>query len=411
MNATIRFASFAMALALFSAASVSADGFSSSGPDVSSSAEEEPAAKKPFPSKADFEAELEEIDRTKTGQERYEAYKKAYEERNRRIAEYLSDPEADPDLVEELSAEKRDNEKDLDEMGPYDESVWSSVDDESDEDGPGEDPSATGADDLDDDGDPVVEDDYEVPDGTPPEGREMSEGDAKAALSSAVSQVDAIEGKQTTWDAMDVLLSQLEGTSRPTRTETKTVTETVARKRKKHSGYEYYTVTKTVQVEVPLPDTLDDLLAYSPPAEETEESPTTSEEPFPDEVTFSDLNWSYGGFDGASAEVSDVSIGGLVVDGRGLRFEYETDLSSWGLSHSDAGALACLFVQKEDGTWVGGKFDWISSSRKTRGFENIYGGYNGWNLSNVPAGANVAFCIVSRDGKKRSNIVTAKWER
>ena len=60
---------------------------------------------------------------------------------------------------------------------------------------------------------------------------------------------------------------------------------------------------------------------------------------------------------------------------------------------------------------VGGKFDWISSSRSTRDFKNIYGGYGGWNLSNVPKTTTAAFVIVSKDGKWRSNIVVGLWER
>ena len=115
-------------------------------------------------------------------------------------------------------------------------------------------------------------------------------------------------------------------------------------------------------------------------------------------------------------------IGGLEMSKNGLSFEYDFDLSTWGLEETQyeggphGGAIACLFVLDNDGKWVGGKFDWISSSRRTRGFENIYGtgpegAYGGWDLSNVPKSTTAAFVIVSADGKLRSNVITARWDR
>ena len=74
-------------------------------------------------------------------------------------------------------------------------------------------------------------------------------------------------------------------------------------------------------------------------------------------------------------------------------------------------AVACLFVMDEDGRWIGGKFEWISSSRDTREFTNIHDGYNGWSLRDVPNPTEVAFVVFRKDGKKRSNILAATWER
>ena len=86
-------------------------------------------------------------------------------------------------------------------------------------------------------------------------------------------------------------------------------------------------------------------------------------------------------------------------------------LASWGLSNGDAGAYACLFVLRSDGKWVGGKFDWISTSRTSRGLENIYNGYGGWSLAGVPNPCSCAFVIVSGDGKKRTNVIGGSWSR
>ena len=131
-----------------------------------------------------------------------------------------------------------------------------------------------------------------------------------------------------------------------------------------------------------------------------------------DDVFFGELHWDFGGFKGGKAEKGDVQIAGLKMKKDGLSFKYVEDLSHWGLAHTDySGALACLFVCDKDGRWVGGKFDWISSSRRTRDFHNVYGGYNGWSLSNVSNPCPVAFVIVSKDGKKRSNVISGTWKR
>ena len=138
-----------------------------------------------------------------------------------------------------------------------------------------------------------------------------------------------------------------------------------------------------------------------------------------DEADYSSFNWDFGGFRGGDAvsfsskaeAVGGPVIGDLKIGKEGLSFHYEEGLSSWGLEDTDASALACLFVLDNDGNWVGGKFDWISTSRHSRSFENVYSGYNGWDLSNVPKTTTAAFVIVSKDGKKRSNVITAQWER
>lgn len=132
-----------------------------------------------------------------------------------------------------------------------------------------------------------------------------------------------------------------------------------------------------------------------------------------DDVSYADLKWEFGGFNGADAEAYGVMIGDLEMDKNGLSFEYDLDLSNWGVEDDDdySQALACMFVLDNDGQWVGGKFDWISTSRETRDFKNISAEYKGWDLSNVPSTTTVAFVIVSADGKRRSNVITAVWER
>lgn len=119
-----------------------------------------------------------------------------------------------------------------------------------------------------------------------------------------------------------------------------------------------------------------------------------------------EISWKYGGVDGSKAKEDPATqIRDLRISGDGLRYAWARgDLSNWGLSKTDAGALACAFFW--DGSrWVGGKFDWISTSRLTRDFKNIRDRYNGWDPDAFFAAKRRAFCIVSADGKRRTNLL------
>lgn len=131
-----------------------------------------------------------------------------------------------------------------------------------------------------------------------------------------------------------------------------------------------------------------------------------------DQIPFSALHWNFGGKNGAHAKKTSASIGHLSVSQHSLSYRWTGDtLASWGIAHSDPGALACFFVMKSDGKWVGGKFDWISTSRTSRGFENILTGYGGWSLAGVPNPCACAFVIISADCKKRTNVIAGTWRR
>lgn len=132
-----------------------------------------------------------------------------------------------------------------------------------------------------------------------------------------------------------------------------------------------------------------------------------------DAVAFGSLKWVYGGRPVANgAKQTSATIKGLSISGQKLAYSWGgTTLASWGLADNDAGAVACLFVQTTSGAWKGGKFDWISTSRRTRNLENVFGGYGGWSLADVPNPCAAAFVIVSSDGKKRTNVISCSWKR
>ena len=126
-----------------------------------------------------------------------------------------------------------------------------------------------------------------------------------------------------------------------------------------------------------------------------------------DEVNFSLLQWSYGGFKGGDAKLgSQPRISNLKVSGGGMSYSWASGgcENLGAASSTEASCLACLFCHY-DGKWIGGKFDWISTSRRTRDFENIESGYNGWSPAVFSRADAYAFVIVSRDGKTRSNVI------
>lgn len=122
------------------------------------------------------------------------------------------------------------------------------------------------------------------------------------------------------------------------------------------------------------------------------------------------LNWTYGAFNGSQArEVPNAKISNLKVTKNGLSYSWTSggcELLGADTRTDPSATLACLFC-KIDGQWVGGKFDWISTSRLTRGFENIRSGYKGWDPQAIEKASSFAFVIVSADGKHRTNVIEA----
>ena len=127
-----------------------------------------------------------------------------------------------------------------------------------------------------------------------------------------------------------------------------------------------------------------------------------------DEADFAQLQFCYGGFSGKNATpVPGCVIADLSVGGGKMSYKWkEGGCELLGAAdRGDASCLACFFVQGADGSWRGGKFDWISTSRTSRSFENIHGEYHGWPSDSIEKAAAYAFVIVSKDGIRRSNVI------
>lgn len=134
---------------------------------------------------------------------------------------------------------------------------------------------------------------------------------------------------------------------------------------------------------------------------------TNKQQSSADQVDFSKLNWTCGGLNGKNAKLSNVKISGLNVSTKtGMTMNWDVGMSIWGYPNAAPLAIACLFC-KIDNRWVGGKFEWISTSRTTREFGNIKSGYAGWSPTYLNT-TEFAFVVLSGDAKSRSNVIYFK---
>lgn len=119
------------------------------------------------------------------------------------------------------------------------------------------------------------------------------------------------------------------------------------------------------------------------------------------------LDFRYGGFNGSKAvEDPNCQIKSVSVSSKGVTFKLSG--SWWGATHDNPTMRCCVFYKDGSGKWVGGFWEWGSPDRTYRAFTNINDGYKGWNAMAFNAAKEFAFVICSKDGKKRSNIVTTK---
>lgn len=122
------------------------------------------------------------------------------------------------------------------------------------------------------------------------------------------------------------------------------------------------------------------------------------------------LFFECGGVKASPKEDERCRISGLRMNADGLSFKWEMGIpDDWKRGRDEgkgAMVLACAF--RWDAArrgWAGGKFDWIDERRTTRDFKNIRGGYNGWSADAFFAAPKRAFCVMSADGKLRSNLL------
>ena len=119
------------------------------------------------------------------------------------------------------------------------------------------------------------------------------------------------------------------------------------------------------------------------------------------------LVFRYGGFHGENAvEDKETQIGNVRFTRDSVTHTWtKGDLSNWGLARGQADAVACAFFwSDEEQAWIGAKFEWTSTSRTKRSLENLNGGYGGWDAQKFHAAERKAYCIFSKDGRRRTNL-------
>ena len=129
----------------------------------------------------------------------------------------------------------------------------------------------------------------------------------------------------------------------------------------------------------------------------------------PDSPSSPVLVFKYGGFKGDKAvEDSRCRISQLKIGSDALSFRWDTKIpGDWKRETLEKGPMIVVAAFVWDGgRWIGGKFDWIDESRSSRSLENIKGGYGGWDGTSWTAAKRHAVCVVSADGKFRSNLLT-----
>ena len=114
------------------------------------------------------------------------------------------------------------------------------------------------------------------------------------------------------------------------------------------------------------------------------------------------------------------NFSGAVRDERAVLHSVDIDLSSnmlylqWDPLPSDwprqvnAPGMLNLFEQLGDGTWRGGKFEWLDPGQTAKSLKNIDNGYNGW--TRPARGSLVAIIIFSTDGARRSNAAYTTYD-
>lgn len=132
-----------------------------------------------------------------------------------------------------------------------------------------------------------------------------------------------------------------------------------------------------------------------------------------DAVPYGSLSWSYGGFNGSgaiidpAAQIKDLSFGGNTLYYKWASGGCENFGASHGHDHTQT--MCCVFFKRSDGTWRGGKFDWVSTDRLSRGLGHC-SSYKGWTLSGVPNPAESVYVIVGQNGR-RTNVIKGVWKR
>jgi hypothetical protein len=136
------------------------------------------------------------------------------------------------------------------------------------------------------------------------------------------------------------------------------------------------------------------------------ESPAPSPA-FPDAVPFSELRWDFGGFSADAGATAEFSITSVSFNGSTLNYSVADAPANWG---SEGGApratVFAIFFKRANGTWTGGKVDWIGFFGKPRPLADHLAHYENWDESvPIAKGTEYAVVLVRGDSKSRRSSV------
>ena len=120
------------------------------------------------------------------------------------------------------------------------------------------------------------------------------------------------------------------------------------------------------------------------------------------------LDFRFGGFNGNKAQEDPrCRLSSPKITKDKISWKWESGIpSDWKRFTTSKGPMvvACAFY-REGETWIGGKMDWCDEARTSRECNHIHGGYGGWQSAGWDEAKRRAFCVVSADGKWRSNLI------
>ena len=122
------------------------------------------------------------------------------------------------------------------------------------------------------------------------------------------------------------------------------------------------------------------------------------------------LDFRFGGFKGDKAkEDPRCRIGSPKITKDKISWKWESGIpSDWKRGSTSKGPMvisAAFYWDETSRKWVGGKMDWCDEARTSRDTGHIYDGYNGWQSAGWDKAKRRAFCVLSADGKFRSNLL------
>jgi hypothetical protein len=144
------------------------------------------------------------------------------------------------------------------------------------------------------------------------------------------------------------------------------------------------------------------------PVPSPEDSGDATTDPTPQEPSspsLQDIKWLGKNYSGA---VEDMELVAATISNSQHSFSPAAP-ASWPIKtvKVPVQGIVCLFYDR-DGKIVGGKYDWCRPNQKSKGLENVHGGYGGHSMPTK--GTPCYTMLVSVDEKKRSNLLETQWK-